>query len=132
MTVPTVTGRCWGCSATARSPAFGIDPAVDVAVLPYSSGTTGVPKGVMLTHRNLCTNLDQVDALHRVGEGDRIIAILPFFHIFGLTALLNNALPPGPRTGIPAGAQCGSPAAGCRCHPRPAARSAAPWSGRPR
>ncbi|WP_254409940.1 AMP-binding protein [Streptomyces sp. AC495_CC817] len=38
-------------------PAFSTDPAVDVAVLPYSSGTTGVPKGVMLTHRNLCTNL---------------------------------------------------------------------------
>jgi acyl-CoA synthetase (AMP-forming)/AMP-acid ligase II len=70
----------------------GIAPATDIAVLPYSSGTTGVPKGVMLTHRNLCTNLAQMNVLHQVEEGDRIIAILPFFHIFGLTALLNNAL----------------------------------------
>ncbi|MDX3064875.1 4-coumarate--CoA ligase family protein [Streptomyces phaeolivaceus] len=73
-------------------PAFSTDPAVDVAVLPYSSGTTGVPKGVMLTHRNLCTNLEQLNGLHRVDENDRVIAILPFFHIFGLTALVNNAL----------------------------------------
>ncbi|MDX2528224.1 MULTISPECIES: AMP-binding protein [Streptomyces] len=73
-------------------PVFESDPAVDVAVLPYSSGTTGVPKGVMLTHRNLCTNLEQMNELHRVDENDRVIAILPFFHIFGLTALVNNAL----------------------------------------
>ncbi|WP_427167416.1 AMP-binding protein [Streptomyces sp. C1-1] len=73
-------------------PAFDLDPAVDVAVLPYSSGTTGVPKGVMLTHRNLCTNLEQLNGLHQVGENDRVIAILPFFHIFGLTALVNSAL----------------------------------------
>ncbi|WP_329533161.1 AMP-binding protein [Streptomyces sp. NBC_01450] len=73
-------------------PECAIDPAVDVAVLPYSSGTTGVPKGVMLTHRNLCTNLQQMNGVHRVEEGDRVIAILPFFHIFGLTALVNNAL----------------------------------------
>ncbi|MFM9596602.1 AMP-binding protein [Streptomyces scabiei] len=73
-------------------PATETDPAVDVAVLPYSSGTTGVPKGVMLTHRNLCTNLEQLSALHQVDEEDRVIAILPFFHIFGLTALVNNAL----------------------------------------
>lgn len=73
-------------------PECPVDPAVDVAVLPYSSGTTGVPKGVMLTHRNLCTNLQQISGVHRVEEGDRVIAILPFFHIFGLTALVNNAL----------------------------------------
>ncbi|MEU2909854.1 AMP-binding protein [Streptomyces massasporeus] len=73
-------------------PAFELDPAADVAVLPYSSGTTGVPKGVMLTHRNLCTNLEQLNCLHRIDEDDRVIAILPFFHIFGLTALVNSAL----------------------------------------
>ncbi|WP_037628785.1 AMP-binding protein [Streptomyces aureus] len=72
-----------------------IDPNVDVAVLPYSSGTTGAPKGVMLTHRNLCTNLRQMNGVHRIHEGDRVIAILPFFHIFGLTALVNNALQRG-------------------------------------
>ncbi|WP_255345653.1 AMP-binding protein [Streptomyces chartreusis] len=73
-------------------PAVELDPAADVAVLPYSSGTTGVPKGVMLSHRNLCTNLEQLNALHQAGENDRVIAILPFFHIFGLTALVNSAL----------------------------------------
>ncbi|WP_198154286.1 4-coumarate--CoA ligase family protein [Catenuloplanes japonicus] len=74
------------------APTIDIDPADDVAVLPYSSGTTGVPKGVMLTHRNLCTNLAQLHSLHHVDESERIIAVLPFFHIFGLTALINNAL----------------------------------------
>ena len=73
-------------------PPVEIDPAVDVAVLPYSSGTTGVPKGVMLTHRNVCTNLEQMNKLHRVDDGDRVLAVLPFFHMFGLTALLNNPL----------------------------------------
>ena len=92
MTGRTVTVRCWSCCSDGDVPAFELDPAVDVAVLPYSSGTTGVPKGVMLTHRNLCTNLEQLNGLHRVGENDRVIAILPFFHIFGLTALVNSAL----------------------------------------
>lgn len=72
-------------------PAYAFDPAVDVAVLPYSSGTTGTPKGVMLTHRNISTNLEQLTDLHRIEEGDRIIAILPFFHIYGMAVLLNNA-----------------------------------------
>ncbi|MEU9154983.1 AMP-binding protein [Streptomyces sp. NPDC048417] len=61
-------------------PECSVDPAVDVAVLPYSSGTTGVPKGVMLTHRNLCTNLQQISGVHRVEEGDHVIAILPRLH----------------------------------------------------
>ncbi|GAA1030892.1 4-coumarate--CoA ligase family protein [Virgisporangium ochraceum] len=73
-------------------PPSDLDPATDVAVLPYSSGTTGTPKGVMLTHRNISTNLEQLTDLHRVEEGDRIIAILPFFHIYGMAVLLNNAL----------------------------------------
>ncbi|GAA0715839.1 AMP-binding protein [Dactylosporangium roseum] len=73
-------------------PPRDVDPATGVAVLPYSSGTTGVPKGVMLTHRNICTNLEQISGLHRIEEGDRIIAILPFFHIYGMAVLLNNAL----------------------------------------
>ncbi|GGK76209.1 AMP-dependent synthetase [Mangrovihabitans endophyticus] len=77
------------------APRPDLDPATDVALLPYSSGTTGTPKGVMLTHRNLCTNFAQLAALHRVAEGDRVIAILPFFHIFGMMALLISALAQG-------------------------------------
>src|SRR2546427_8793470 len=45
-----------------------IEPARDLAALPYSSGTTGFPKGVMLTHRNLVANLVQTDAVHHVAE----------------------------------------------------------------
>ncbi|MEV6059927.1 AMP-binding protein [Nocardia asteroides] len=74
------------------APAVEFDPAVHLAVLPYSSGTTGNPKGVMLTHRNLVANLCQVDPITRMGAGDRVLAVLPFFHIYGLTLLLNASL----------------------------------------
>src|SRR5437763_10522062 len=73
-------------------PHADIDPARDVAVLPYSSGTTGFPKGVMLTHRNLVANLIQTAAAHRVSGADRIIAVLPFFHIYGMQVVMNLAL----------------------------------------
>ncbi|MFI6940516.1 4-coumarate--CoA ligase family protein [Streptomyces sp. NPDC050418] len=73
-------------------PAVTIDPATDLAVLPYSSGTTGVPKGVMLTHRSIATNLAQLHPTMPMGPGDRILAVLPFFHAYGLTALLNAPL----------------------------------------
>ncbi|MEU9098899.1 4-coumarate--CoA ligase family protein [Streptomyces sp. NPDC048361] len=76
-------------------PAVPIDPAEDIAVLPYSSGTTGVPKGVMLTHRSIATNLAQLHPLVPMVPGDRILAVLPFFHIYGMTALLNAPLRAG-------------------------------------
>ncbi|MFD3834653.1 4-coumarate--CoA ligase family protein [Streptomyces sp. NPDC058642] len=78
--------------STAPEPVIDIDPVEDVAALPYSSGTTGVPKGVMLTHRQLATNLAQLSPALAVGPGDRILAVLPFFHIYGLTALMNGPL----------------------------------------
>ncbi|MFC0628149.1 AMP-binding protein [Kribbella deserti] len=76
----------------APEPVVEIDPANDVAVLPYSSGTTGAAKGVMLTHRNIGTNIVQAEASINVAPGERIIAILPFFHIYGLTVLMNLPL----------------------------------------
>ncbi|GAA0671370.1 4-coumarate--CoA ligase family protein [Kitasatospora atroaurantiaca] len=79
-------------ASTAPEPAPQLDPATDIAVLPYSSGTTGLPKGVMLTHRNISSNLLQTDTLHTTGVGERILAVLPFFHIYGLHALLNHPL----------------------------------------
>ncbi|MBC2904611.1 AMP-binding protein [Streptomyces cupreus] len=82
-------------ASTAPEPRVGIDPAEDVAALPYSSGTTGVPKGVMLTHRQIATNLAQLEPAVPAGPGDRILAVLPFFHIYGLTALMNAPLRKG-------------------------------------
>ncbi|MFF9650610.1 4-coumarate--CoA ligase family protein [Streptomyces sp. NPDC014622] len=79
-------------ATTEPEPRVTIDPAEDVAALPYSSGTTGTPKGVMLTHRSMATNLEQLRPFAPMGPGDRILAVLPFFHIYGLTALMNGPL----------------------------------------
>jgi acyl-CoA synthetase (AMP-forming)/AMP-acid ligase II len=79
-------------ASTAPEPEVAIDPAEDVAALPYSSGTTGTPKGVMLTHRQIATNLAQLQPAVAAGPGDRILAVLPLFHIYGLTALMNAPL----------------------------------------
>jgi acyl-CoA synthetase (AMP-forming)/AMP-acid ligase II len=78
--------------ADAPSVQVDIDPANDLVTLPYSSGTTGLPKGVMLTHRNLVANVAQTRALIDLQEDERIIAVLPFFHIYGLTVLMNQGL----------------------------------------
>ena len=76
-----------------------IDPATDLVALPYSSGTTGVCKGVMLTHRNLVANMAQIfgtESLCRVlDEDDTLIAVLPFFHIYGLLVIMTAALARG-------------------------------------
>jgi acyl-CoA synthetase (AMP-forming)/AMP-acid ligase II len=76
----------------AEPPGVTIDPRRDVAVLPYSSGTTGGPKGVMLTHYNLVANLCQTEAVIKVDESDTVIGILPFFHIYGMTVIMNSAI----------------------------------------
>ncbi|MFE6198122.1 4-coumarate--CoA ligase family protein [Streptomyces sp. NPDC057838] len=82
-------------ATTAPEPRVPIDPAEDVAALPYSSGTTGTPKGVMLTHRQIATNLAQLAPAIPAGPDDRVLAVLPFFHIYGLTALMNAPLRQG-------------------------------------
>jgi acyl-CoA synthetase (AMP-forming)/AMP-acid ligase II len=76
-------------------PEVEIDPANDLVVLPYSSGTTGVNKGVMLTHRNLVANVCQGEPALLAGEGERLIAVLPFFHIYGLVVLMCAAISRG-------------------------------------
>ena len=73
------------------APEVSFDPAEHVAVLPYSSGTTGHPKGVILTHRNLVANVVQSLGFLASNPDDRILAVLPFFHIYGMTVLLNMA-----------------------------------------
>jgi acyl-CoA synthetase (AMP-forming)/AMP-acid ligase II len=74
------------------APETHIDPEEDLVALPYSSGTTGFSKGVMLTHRNLVANLAQAGSVIRIGEDEKIIAVLPFFHIYGMTVIMNGSL----------------------------------------
>ncbi|EON66726.1 hypothetical protein W97_05972 [Coniosporium apollinis CBS 100218] len=78
-----------------------VDPKEDLAFLVYSSGTTGHPKGVMLTHRNIVSNVLMIKAGEggklgwnngADGSGDRVLAFLPFFHIYGLTCLIHQSL----------------------------------------
>jgi len=77
--------------AGGEPPDVPIDAAEDLVALPYSSGTSGLPKGVMLTHRNLVANICQMTA-HSRADDDRVIAVLPFFHIYGLVVLMNLSL----------------------------------------
>jgi acyl-CoA synthetase (AMP-forming)/AMP-acid ligase II len=67
----------------------------DVVALPYSSGTTGVSKGVMLTHRNLVANIAQVLVPAQMRADEKVIAVLPFFHIYGMQVLMNTGLRAG-------------------------------------
>jgi acyl-CoA synthetase (AMP-forming)/AMP-acid ligase II len=71
-----------------------IDPQA-IAALPYSSGTTGASKGVLLSHRNLVAAVVQVSACWRLDDSDVVCAALPLFHIYGLSVLMNSALRAG-------------------------------------
>lgn len=73
-------------------PAVGINPQEDLVALPYSSGTTGMPKGVMLTHHNLVSNLCQVAETRIILEEDTLVCVLPLYHIYGLSVIMNIGL----------------------------------------
>jgi acyl-CoA synthetase (AMP-forming)/AMP-acid ligase II len=80
-----------------RPPAVTIDPRVDVAALPYSSGAGGLLKGVMLTHYNLVANITQCEHMEfdpglELREDDVVLGLLPFFHIFGMAVIMSWAL----------------------------------------
>lgn len=72
-----------------------IDPERDVAVLQYTGGTTGTPKGAMLTHANVYGNAVQLGIYDcsalRPGE-DKMLAVIPFFHVFAMTVAMNNSI----------------------------------------
>ena len=72
-----------------------LDVHESVLVLPYSSGTTGLPKGVMLTHHNLVANLAQSEPMMQYENGEVALAVLPFFHIYGMQVLMNGLLANG-------------------------------------
>ncbi len=78
--------------------AASIDPVTDVACLQYTGGTTGVPKGAMLTHANITCNVQQSTAWSRAllkpGE-ERALAVLPFFHVFAMTGIMHFGLSDG-------------------------------------
>ncbi|HEX4900261.1 MAG TPA: AMP-binding protein [Pyrinomonadaceae bacterium] len=79
----------------AEPPAVLINPREDLAALPYSSGTTGFPKGVMLTHRNLVAMLCQIQANEVLTRDDTMICIVPMYHLYGLHVVMNLALSQG-------------------------------------
>ncbi|RAJ60507.1 acyl-CoA synthetase (AMP-forming)/AMP-acid ligase II [Streptomyces sp. Amel2xB2] len=81
--------------STAPEPRPALTPGEDLAVLPYSSGTTALPKGVMLTHRSVATNLAQQQPLLPTGPDDVILAIMPFSHGYGQASLLHAPLRSG-------------------------------------
>ena len=94
-------GSFWGLleNAPATPPIVPIDPMEDVAMLPYSSGTTGLSKGVMLTHYNLASNvrqfLERENEQATIREDDVILTHLPLFHIYGMNVLMNGAIGAG-------------------------------------
>ena len=72
-----------------------VDAKEDTAVLPYSSGTSGLPKGVVLTHFNVTANILQLEhpeVLYLYKEGTTVLGVLPFFHIYGMVAVLFSSL----------------------------------------
>lgn len=104
-------------SSAKRFRACKIDPENDTAFLVYSSGTTGKPKGVMLSHYNITSNVTQLQQAEGFnltwngskstsdiplpfskGGGDKILACLPFFHIYGLTVLVHSPIYAGVTT----------------------------------
>lgn len=78
-----------------------VDPITDIAVLQYTGGTTGRPKGAMLTHENIYTNAAQVglwvSPLIRPNDQLSMVGVLPFFHVFAMTAIMNMSIYHGMR-----------------------------------
>lgn len=91
------TIRSWADMTPNRAPAPVDVTPTDLALLQYTGGTTGRPKGAMLGHDQLSVNAQQVAALNPFGDpaGEVFMGALPFFHVFANTALLNHAMVTG-------------------------------------
>lgn len=76
-------------------PGIRIIPRSDLVALPYSSGTTGFPKGVMLTHYNLVSMLCQLEVSEAVTEQDTMVCVVPMYHLYGLHVVVNLGLSQG-------------------------------------
>jgi acyl-CoA synthetase (AMP-forming)/AMP-acid ligase II len=89
-----VTGESFNSlySDTGTIPEVSVNPSEDIVALPYSSGTTGFPKGVQLTHRNLVANILQIEQSKIFTAGETVVCVLPLFHIYGLVVILNESL----------------------------------------
>ncbi len=75
-----------GCAAMWPRSDGKASPMDQLATVIFSSGSTGDPKGVMLTHFNIMANISQVSQVFMLGWRDKVLGILPFFHSFGFTA----------------------------------------------
>ena len=97
---PTENTHIWKeviASSVENYQSIPIDPKEDLALLQYTGGTTGKPKGVMLTHHNLVSNVQMVKAwVYKLEEGNEIVlAALPFFHVYGMTTVMNLSIMSG-------------------------------------
>jgi len=73
-------------------PEYEFNPKEDLAVLVYTSGTTGLPKGTMLTHYNMVSNVVQASPMFELSEFDIAMTVLPLYHIYGLSVCMNQAI----------------------------------------
>ena len=98
------------------APSADAPSADDVALLMYTSGTTGVPKGVMLTQANLAANAHAISTEHALAPGDRVLAVLPLYHINAFAVTMLAPLAHGGSVAMPAkfsAAQFWAHSAGC-------------------
>ncbi|MHA1240844.1 MAG: AMP-binding protein, partial [Promethearchaeota archaeon] len=73
-------------------PEYVFNPKEDIAALVYTSGTTGLPKGTMLTHYNMVSNVIQASPMLELSEFDIAMTVLPLYHIYGLNVCMNQAI----------------------------------------
>lgn len=73
-------------------PKYEFNPKEDLAALVYTSGTTGLPKGTMLTHYNMVSNVAQASPMFELSEFDIAMTVLPLYHIYGLNVCMNQAI----------------------------------------